>query len=122
MYTKRNTITLFLLLTLVVGVGFAWYTGEVKILHKVKTQNTRLARQFHGTEQVVQTLETVELTFADLKENWQHAPKKILSIEEPAFTISYINWLIQNYNLDLNFDFFLNDFNKKDDISTPCIV
>lgn len=41
------------------------------------------------------------------------SPKKLLNAEEPAFSLSYINWLIQVHNLDLDFDFYLNDKNPQ---------
>ncbi|MBN1540557.1 hypothetical protein JW992_00295 [candidate division KSB1 bacterium] len=118
MYTKRNTLTLLILVVLFGTIGTTWYVQEVKTVKELQQQNDRLAKQFHGMELVVQTLESVEGHFAELKDRWGNAPKKILAVEEPAFTISYINWLIQNYRLDLSFDFFLNDFDKKQEIST----
>ncbi|MGH7494696.1 MAG: hypothetical protein ACREOO_20180, partial [bacterium] len=44
-----------------------------------------------------------------LQRRWLQAPKKLLNAEEPAFSLSYVNWLINQHGLDLDFDFFLNE-------------
>ncbi|HOX87661.1 MAG TPA: hypothetical protein PKW76_04650 [bacterium] len=118
MYTKRNTITLALLLLVILAIGTSWTMREMKKLGELRERNLELSEQFHGSELVVQTLESVEANFAELQERWQNAAKKILALDEPAFTISYINWLIQNYKLDLSFDFYLNSLDKKEPTST----
>ncbi|MBD3378067.1 hypothetical protein GF406_23760 [candidate division KSB1 bacterium] len=67
---------------------------------------------------MVETLASVESLYTDLRADWNEAEKKILAVEEPALTVSYINWLIQENKLGMSFDFILNDLKKQESIST----
>ena len=44
-----------------------------------------------------------------------HSPKRIVSAEEPAFTLSYINEIVSSNDLNINYDFVLNDQNSSGD-------
>jgi hypothetical protein len=118
MHSKRNTITLAVLLVMLLTVGALWYSklrGQVAYLQK---KNEKLAVQFHGSNQVVETLASVESLYTDLRAKWNEAEKKILAVDEPALTVSYINWLVQENHLDMSFDFVLNELNIQENIST----
>jgi hypothetical protein len=118
MHSKRNTITLAFLLIILLVIGSVWYSklrGEVDYSQK---KNEQLATQFRGSKQVVETLASVESLYTDLRADWNKGEKKILAVEEPALTVSYINWLVQENHLDMSFDFILNDLNKQEKIST----
>ena len=117
MYVKRNSITIALLVALVLICGFIWHSRETKILKEVTLKNKELAKQFAGSRQVAQTLETVEKKYDILKEAWDQAPKKILSAEEPALTVSYINWLTNENRISFDFDFILDNISKNQEIS-----
>jgi Tfp pilus assembly protein PilO len=109
MYSKRNSLTILLVLLLLSGGGFFWYRSEARELSQVRAKNGQLNTQLRGALEVVQTLTTVQADYDSMFLKWKNAPKKLLSTQKPAFSLSYINWLINVHNLDLDFDFFLND-------------
>jgi Tfp pilus assembly protein PilO len=113
MYAKRNSLTILAFLLLLSGVGFFWYRSEAKDLQRVSDRNKELNLQLRGALEVAETLAYVTAERDSLQRVWEKAPKKILNTEEPAFSLSYINWLIRTHNLALDFDFFLNDKKSK---------
>jgi Tfp pilus assembly protein PilO len=109
MYAKRNRLTIFAVLLLLSGLGYLWYRSAAKDLARVKAQNQSLTQNLRGAEEVTETLEYVKAERDSLQRRWRGAPKKLLNAEEPAFSLSYINWLINQHGLDLDFDFYLNE-------------
>ena len=109
MYAKRNSLTILAVLLLLSGLGYFWYRHEAKKLTQTGMQNKQLTTQLRGSLEVAETLLHVTAERDSLRARWQQAPKKLLNAEEPAFSLSYINWLINQHNLDLDFDFFLNE-------------
>jgi Tfp pilus assembly protein PilO len=113
MYAKRNSLTILAFLLLLSGVGFFWYRSEAKDLERVSGRNKELTMQLRGALEVAETLVNVTAERDSLQRLWEKSPKKILNTEEPAFSLSYINWLIRTHNLALDFDFYLNDKKNK---------
>ncbi|MGH7597231.1 MAG: hypothetical protein ACREOI_12820 [bacterium] len=113
MYAKRNSLTILAFLLLLSGVGFFWYRSEAKDLERVSGKNKELTTQLRGALEVAETLANVTAERDSLQRLWEESPKKILNTEEPAFSLSYINWLIRTHNLALDFDFYLNDKKNK---------
>jgi len=109
MYAKRNSLTILAFLVLLSGVGFFWYRSEAKELSLVSEKNKQLTTQLHGDLEIAEMLAKVTNERNALFGKWEKSPKKILNTEEPAFSLSYINWLIRMHNLNLDFDFYLND-------------
>jgi hypothetical protein len=109
MYAKRNSLTILAILLVLSGVGFFWYRSEAKELKRVSDQNKELTIQLRGSLEIAETLAKVTFERDSLQKCWEKSPKKILNTEEPAFSLSYINWLIRTHNLALDFDFYLND-------------
>jgi len=109
MYAKRNSLTILAMLLLLSGVGFFWYRSEARELERVSSQNKDLNLRLRGSLEVAETLAKISAQRDTLQRRWGKAPKKILMTEEPAFSLSYINWLIRMHNLALDFDFYLND-------------
>lgn len=109
MHSKRNSLTILLLLLLLSGAGYFWYRSEARELSRVMAKNAELNKQLRGALEVAQTLTAVQADYDSVLLRWKQSPKKLLSTQEPAFSLSYINWLINVHNLDLDFDFFLND-------------
>ncbi|MDZ7290176.1 MAG: hypothetical protein ONB44_01995 [candidate division KSB1 bacterium] len=109
MYARRNTLTILILLVLLTAMGFLWYRREARELDRVSGKNKQLTMQLRGALEVAETLAKVTAERDSLQVKWQRAPKKILNTQEPAFSLSYINWLIQVHQLDLDFDFYLNE-------------
>ncbi len=113
MYAKRNSLTILAFLVLLSSVGFFWYRSNAKDLQRVSEKNKELNQQLRGSLEVAETLAFVTAERDSLQKVWEKAPKKILNTEEPAFSLSYINWLIRTHNLALDFDFYLNDKKTK---------
>lgn len=109
MYAKRNSLTILAVLLLLSTVGFFWYRSEAQELQRVSQKNQQLTQQLRGALEVSGTLKQIINERDSLQVRWEKAPKKILNTEEPAFSLSYINWLIREHGLDLDFDFYLND-------------
>ncbi|MCG3117968.1 MAG: hypothetical protein ALAOOOJD_00093 [bacterium] len=109
MYAKRNSLTILAVLLLLSTVGFFWYRREAQELQRVSQKNQQLTQQLRGALEVSGTLKQIISERDLLQARWEKAPKKILNTEEPAFSLSYINWLIREHGLDLDFDFYLND-------------
>ncbi|MDZ7344939.1 MAG: hypothetical protein ONA90_10555 [candidate division KSB1 bacterium] len=108
MYARRNSLTILAVLVLLCGVGFLWYRSEAQELERVSRKNKQLTDRLRGALEVAETLAYVQAETDSLQRQWQRAPKKLLNTEEPAFSLSYINWLINVHHLDLDFDFYLN--------------
>lgn len=109
MYAKRNSLTILAVLVLLSSVGFFWYRSQAKNLSRETDNNRRLSEQLRGSLEVAETLVKVTAERDVLQKRWETAPKKILNTQEPAFSLSYINWLIRTHGLVLDFDFYLND-------------
>jgi Tfp pilus assembly protein PilO len=109
MYAKRNSLTILAVLLLLSGLGYLWYRHEAKKLTLTTAKNKQLSTQLRGSLEVAETLALISAERDQLQQRWQNAPKKLLNAEEPAFSLSYVNWLINQHNLDLDFDFYLNE-------------
>lgn len=109
MYAKRNSLTILAFLVLLSSVGFFWYRSNASELATVSEKNKSLNNQLRGAMEIAEALTKVTDERNALYTSWEKSPKKILNTEEPAFSLSYINWLIRMNNLDLDFDFYLNE-------------
>jgi Tfp pilus assembly protein PilO len=118
MYAKRNSLTILIFLVLLSGLGFLWYRSEATELSEVLKKNREMGMQLHGSLEIAETLVKIQHQRDSLQASWEKAPKKILNADEPAFSLSYINWLIHVHNLDLDFDFYLNDKKVQNEFTT----
>ncbi len=109
MYAKRNSFTILAVLLLLSGLGYFWYRHEAQKLTQTGMKSKQLTTQLRGALEVAETLVNVTAERDELRGRWQQAPKKLLNTEEPAFSLSYINWLINQHSLNLDFDFYLNE-------------
>ena len=99
MYAKRNSITIGLLLLILVSAGFFWYKSESNKLVSLKSKNRELSKSLDGSLEVAETLSSTQEQLQLLSQRWNDAPKVILSVDEPSFSLYYLNWLIENYRL-----------------------
>lgn len=116
MYAKRNSITIGVLWLLLMAIGGYWYSHEIKLIKELKAKNIQLTKQLDGSMEIVQALNTVELQYQTLKMKWEQSPKKIIMADEPTFSLNYINWLVNNFNIPLDFDFELNHVSDNGEI------
>lgn len=108
MYETRNSLTIGLLVILVATSGFLWHRRESAKLGKVKDKYVQLQNELDHARDAVQRLPAVEEQHARVRNIWQQAPKKILSVDEPSFSLYYLNWLVAAYDIPIDFDFVLN--------------
>jgi len=118
MYAKRNSLTILGFLVLLSGLGFLWYRSEARELTLVNTKNEEMNKQLYGSLEIAETLAKIQHKRDSLQAAWQRSPKKILNADEPAFSLSYINWLIRNHNMEIDFDFYLNDKRAQNEFTT----
>jgi len=116
MYAKRNSITIALLWVIIMVIGIFFYTNENKKIKALKSTNAKLRTKLDGSLEIIQALEAVESKYRLLQEKWQHAPKQIIAADEPSFSLYYLNWLINKFNIPLEFDFELKDIKRSGDI------
>jgi len=117
MYTNRNTI--YLLLALAVLVLSSVFIGNrlKKQQEKIAAKHKQLEQQFAESDDIAKTLPNVQSKFDSLQARWLYAPKKILALPEPQLTVSYMVWLTQHYQLDIPFEFKIDDIQQMDVIS-----
>jgi hypothetical protein len=118
MHAKRNSITLGILLLVLLTIGVFWYNKDNKTIKALKIRNTKLRQKLDGSIEIMKALEAVESEYRVLKEKWSHAPKQIVAAVEPSFSLYYLNWLVNNYRVPVEFDFELKDIRKKNDLLT----
>ena len=118
MYAKRNSITIGILCLILIGVGVFWYTHENKKLKLLKVTNSDLQKQLDGSLEIIKALEAVESQHRILQERWSQAPKQIIAAEEPSFSLYYLNWMVNNYKIPVEFDFELKNTSSNGDILT----
>jgi len=118
MYAKRNTITVGILLALLLIIGLFWNSRESKKINKLKEKNIELRKQLDGSLEIIQALEAVESEHRVLTEKWNHASKQIIAAEEPSFSLHYLNWIVNKYQIPLEFDFELKNIKNNGDILT----
>jgi hypothetical protein len=109
-FARRNSVTLAAIWLLLLVIGIFWYTKDTRE-HVTRIEELQQARQtLKESRQQIQRLTKVETDHEETNQKWQTAPKRILSAEEPAFTLSYINWIISSNNLsNIYYDFKLNE-------------
>lgn len=108
MFARRNTITLaaIWLILLIAGV-FLYIKDTRKLVDVMKTQ-VELGQELQSSRKEVKKLIDVEKRHGELSSQWLNSKKKIISADEPAFSLSYVNWIMSKNNLLIDFDFKLN--------------
>lgn len=112
MFAKRNSLTLFAFWLVLLVVGVFWYVKDARNLVKFTTEEKTLKELLAKSQEEIKRLTQVENVHEELRRKWQEAPKMIISADEPAFTLSYINWIMSSNNLAIDFDFVLNGKKK----------
>lgn len=118
MYAKRNSITIGILWLILLTVGIFWHSKEGKKIKVFQTKNNELRQKLDGSNEIMKALEAVESEYRTLKEKWTFAPKQIVAADEPSFSLYYFNWLVNNYQIPLEFDFELKDIGNQNDLLT----
>ena len=115
MFAKRNSLTLGAIwLALLLG-GIFWYAKDARTLMEVMQERKQYAAAVEKSQSQIERMTQIETLYKQLQEKWYHSPKRIVAAEEPAFTLSYLNDIVSSNDLDINYDFVLNDQNRSGD-------
>lgn len=118
MYAKRNSITIGILWALLLAIGIFWYSQENKKIKTLRVKNKQLSQQLDGSLEIAKALQGVDQEYRLLREKWDLSPKQIIASEEPSFSLDYLNWLVNENNFNLEFDFELKNITENGDITT----
>ena len=116
MYARRNAITIGFLWVVIMTVGILFIRAERSNHEILKKRNVELSEMLDGSLAIARTLSSAENKYEILKAKWNEAPKIILSVDEPSFSLYYLNWLVDHYDLGLEFDFVLDKVDVVNDI------
>ena len=97
--------------------GYLLYRREARELHLLSQKRAQLRSEVEEASAIAARLPEIVQRRDSLQGLWEAAPKKILNVEEPAFSLSYLNWLINMAGLSVDFDFHLNDSRKHREFS-----
>ncbi|MCG8605355.1 hypothetical protein MJD09_10190 [bacterium] len=117
MFAKRNSLTLATIWLILLLIGIFWYVKDARVLMEVMQAKKKYAALLQTSQAQIQRLTEVETVYEQMAEKWTSSPKRIIAAEEPTFTLSYLNWIVSSNDLDINYDFVLNDKNKSGDYS-----
>lgn len=108
MFAKRNSLTLAILWVVLLVGGLFWYFSEAGRLVEAREEHQRLLKQLEDSRSEIRKFAQVEQTYNNLQDAWLNTPKKIISADEPSFSLSYVNWIMTSNYLEIDFDFVLN--------------
>lgn len=108
MFAIRNSLTLAILWILLFLSGIFWYIKKTGKLVKVAKEQNISSNQLKTSQIQIKRLTEIEKKHDELRAQWLNLPKKIISADEPSFSLSYINWIMSKNNLNIDFDFVLN--------------
>ncbi|MFQ5648518.1 MAG: hypothetical protein ACE5IY_01130 [bacterium] len=114
MFARRNSLTLAIIWILILIVGTFMYLRDANKLVSAIDQEKKVSELLSQSQNEVRRLTDVESIHEELSKHWQQSPKRIISADEPSFTLSYINWIVSTYNLNIYYDFVLNSKDKTD--------
>ena len=118
MHAKRNSILIIILWIILLTIGFFWHSAENKKIKTLKTKQKQLSHQLDGSIEIAKTLAGVEQQYQLLRDRWESSPKRIIAADEPSFSLDYLNWLVNQNNFALEFDFELKNVTNSGDIVT----
>jgi hypothetical protein len=76
---------------------------------KLNKEANSLLIQLRKSQEEIRRLTDIEKKHEALKAQSLSLSKKIISADEPSFSLSYINWIMSKNNLNIDFDFVLNE-------------
>ena len=118
MFAKRNSITLAALWLILLIIGVFWYINDTRSLVAMMKDQVELSSALKESQKEIKRLVTIEKKHSELNDRWLISEKKIISADEPAFSLSYINWIMSRNNLPIDFDFTLNSKRKEKNHTT----
>lgn len=95
-------------------VGVFLYVKDTRRLVAAMHQKVTLSTKLESSQHEIARLKGIEDEHYELSQLWRSMPKKIVSADEPSFSLSYINWIMSRYRLVVDFDFELNQIKHLD--------
>ncbi len=117
MFAKRNSATLAIIWVLLLIVGGFWYLKDANSLLSAVKKETTTAKALAESQAKIKRLTEVETVFASLSKQWADSPKRIISANEPSFTLAYLNRMMAANSLNIYYDFVLNSKAEKNDVT-----
>jgi len=118
MFAKKNSVTLAAIWAVLTIIGAYWYFSNANDLVGAVNEEKALQNALLDSQKKVRRLTQVEKIHADVNLQWKQAKKRIISADEPSFTLSYLNWIVATYSLNIYYDFVLNQQQKSADVTT----
>ncbi|RMF60223.1 MAG: hypothetical protein D6743_15290 [Calditrichaeota bacterium] len=115
MFARRNSVTLAVIWIILLIAGAFWYFRDSNKLMEVLNQKKTYEQKLAKSQELIKKLTEVENVHELVSELWENSPKRIISAEEPSFTLAYINDIALANNLQIDFDFALNNRKKLKD-------
>ena len=117
MFAKRNSATLALIWIIVLCTGTFWHFSDTQTLADAKAEEIKIQKKLEESRKEVSRLTNVENIHGELSSNLNKSPKRIISADEPSFTLSYINWIVSTNQLNIFYDFVLNSKVQDKDVT-----
>jgi len=117
MFARRNSATLAAILVVLLAVGGFWYFKDTNKLVAAVKEQTELKITLLKSQEEIKRLTEVETVHERMSNQWKESPKRIMSANEPSFTLAYLNRLMSMNHLDIYYDFVLNSKTEKNDVT-----
>lgn len=118
MFARRNSLTLALIWIIMLAVGVFWYYSDAENLLVAVAEEQQLKLDLQKSQAEVKRLTEVKSTHDKMADQWRNSSKRIISADEPSFTLSYLNLIMSTFNLNIYYDFILNSKAKNGDVTT----
>ena len=109
MFAKKNSLTIAVIWLILLCTGVIWYFSDTSTLKKIHKKIGTFEEKLADSQSKVKRLTEVETLHKEISAKWQNRPKRIITAEEPSSTISYLYKIISDHNLNIYYDFVLND-------------
>ncbi len=109
MFAKKNSLTIAVIWLILLCTGVIWYFSDTSTLKKINKGIGTFEKKLADSQSKVKRLTEVESLHKEINEKWQNRPKRIITADEPSSTISYLYKIISDHNLNIYYDFVLND-------------
>lgn len=110
MFAIKNSIVLAGIWLVLLITGIFLYVSDTHKLVNLREQRETAINTLTESQEQIKRLTEVENIHAEIQKDWLNSQKRIISADEPSFTLTYINWLITTHSLqNLYYDFDLNE-------------
>ncbi len=116
MFARRNSLTLAVVWIIFLSVGSFWYFRDANRLLGALSEQAETRETLKRSRTEIGRLTVVETAHDTLNSQWQKAPKRIISADEPSFTLAYLNWILTANKLNIYYDFVLNSKNESQNV------